>query len=279
MMKHSKKRILQYLLVNNICWFFAAPFVYIAKRLELSRANFKQIKTEDENIAICNKIFFKKEVIRGFFKGLIYGDVKPTGSSIYAKLLGCYELEIQPIVQQTLNNNFNNLVNIGSDEGYYAVGFARANSNLKVAAFDCNKNAQKKCKQLAEINNVHQQIDVKGCFNETDINHLKNIGKTLFIVDCEGCEDVVITKKLVSDFATATFIIELHYQPAPMVFENLQQVFKNNHRIKIIKALTDHERVVQYQYPELQGLTYQQKEYILSERFNYMEWLIAEPLQ
>jgi hypothetical protein len=278
-MKQNKKRILQYLLVNNVCWFFVAPFVYVSKRLELSRANFKQRKTEDENIAICNKIFFKKEVLNGLFKGLIYNDITPTGSSIYAKLLGSYELELQPIMQQVLTNNFTHLVNIGCDEGYYAVGFARLMPNLKVTAFDCNKNAQEKCKKLAQLNNSNQQIVVNGCFNESEINNLKEVSKTLFIIDCEGCEDVVITQTLITNFATASFIIELHYQQAPMIFNKLNQVFSTTHNIKIIKALTDHERVVQYQFNELQGLTYQQKEFILSERYNYMEWFIAEPLQ
>ena len=137
-MKHNKKRLLQALLVNDICWAIAAPFVYVARRLALSRENYIQRKTEDENIALCEKIFFKQEVKNGLFKGLQFNQIKPTGSSIYAKLLGSYELELEPVLKNLLTQNFTHLVNVGCDEGYYAVGIALFLPGINVIAFDCN---------------------------------------------------------------------------------------------------------------------------------------------
>jgi hypothetical protein len=278
-MNHNKKRLLQSLLVNDICWAVAAPFVYVAKRLVLSRENYTQRKTEDENIALCEKIFFKQEVKNGLFKGLQFNHIKPTGSSIYSKLLGSYELELEPVLKNLLTQNFIHLVNVGCDEGYYAVGIARILPGINVIAFDCNKNAQEKCRALASLNNVQQQVVVKSCFVENDIASIKNAGKTLFIIDCEGCEDTIITNNLIADFATASFVIELHYQQTPEILEKLQQMFGSTHHIMLVKALSDHERIMQYHFAELEGLSYQQKEFILTERNNYMEWLIAEPLQ
>jgi precorrin-6B methylase 2 len=278
-MKYKKKRLLQALLVNDICWGIAAPFVYVAKRLALSRVNYKNRKNEDENIALCDTLFFKQEVKNGLFKGLRFNNIKPTGSSIYSKLLGSYELELEPVMQNLLTENFSHLINIGCDEGYYAVGIARILPGINVIAFDCNKNAQEKCKALAVLNNVRQQIEVKGCFAEKDISSLKNAGKTLFIIDCEGCEENIITQKLIADFATASFVIELHYQQAPLILETLQQMFSSTHRIILVKALSDHERIMQFRFAELEGLSYQQKEFIVTERNNYMEWFIATPLQ
>lgn len=278
-MKHNKKRLLQSLLVNDICWAIAAPFVYVTKRLSLSRENYTQRKTEDENIALCEKIFFKQEVKNGLFKGLQFNNIKPTGSSIYAKLLGSYELELEPVLKNLLTQDFTHFVNVGCDEGHYAVGIARVLPGINVIAFDCNKKAQEKCGALAALNNVQQQVVVKSCFTENEIAAIKNAGKTLFIIDCEGCEDNIITQKLITDFAKASFIIELHYQQAPEIFEKLKQIFSHTHSIKLVKALSDHERILQYRFPELEGLSYKQKEFILTERNNYMEWFIAEPLQ
>lgn len=278
-MKHNKKRLLQALLVNDICWAIAAPFVYVARRLALSRENYIQRKTEDENIALCEKIFFKQEVKNGLFKGLQFNQIKPTGSSIYAKLLGSYELELEPVLKNLLTQNFTHLVNVGCDEGYYAVGIALFLPGINVIAFDCNKIAQEKCWALAAVNNVQQQVVVKGCFAENEITSIKNGGKTLFIIDCEGCEDNIITQTLIADFAKASFVIELHYQQAPEILEKLQQIFTNTHSITLVKALSDHERILQYRFAELEGLSYKQKEFILTERNNYMEWFIAVPLQ
>ncbi|MBP6023196.1 hypothetical protein [Ferruginibacter sp.] len=278
-MKHNKKRLLQALLVNDICWAIAAPFVYVARRLAFSRENYIQRKTEDENITLCEKIFFKQEVKNGLFKGLKFNHIKPTGSSVYAKLLGSYELELEPVLKNMLTQNFTQLVNVGCDEGYYAVGMARSLPGLNVIAFDCNKMAQEKCMALAVVNNVQQQVVVKGCFAENEIAGIKNAGKTLFIIDCEGCEDNVITQTLISDFEKACFIIELHYQQAPEILEKLQQMFTSTHSVTLVKAFSDHERILQYRFAELEGLSYKKKEFILTERNNYMEWFIAEPLQ
>jgi hypothetical protein len=278
-MKYNKKRLLQALLVNDICWAIAAPFVYVARRLALSRENYTQRKTEDENIALCEKIFFKQEVKNGLFKGLQFNHIKPTGSSVYSKLLGSYELELEPVLKSMLTQNFTHLVNVGCDEGYYAVGIARVLPSISVIAFDCNKNAQEKCRALAVLNNVPQQVVVKSCYADNDIASIKNAGKTLFIIDCEGCEDNIITQTLIADFATASFIIELHYQQAPEILAKLQQMFAGTHNITLVKALSDHERILQYRFTELERLSYKQKEFILTERNNYMEWFIAEPLQ
>ena len=278
-MKHNKKRLLQALLVNDICWAIAAPFVYVARRLALSRENYTQRKTEDENIALCEKLFFKQEVKNGLFKGLKFNHIKPTGSSVYAKLLGSYELELEPVLKSMLTQNFTHLVNVGCDEGYYAVGMARSLPGLNVIAFDCNKNAQEKCKSLAAVNNVQQQVVVKTCFAENEITGIQNAGKTLFIIDCEGCEDNIITQTLIAEFATASFIIELHYQQVPEILEKLQEMLTSTHSITLVKALSDHERILQYRFAELEGLSYKQKEFILTERNNFMEWFIAVPLQ
>jgi len=272
------KRLLQFLLVNDIGWFIASPFVYIARRLSKSRENFLNRKMEDTGIALTNELFSKKEVLNGLFKGLRFNGIEATGSSSYAKLLGSYELELAPDLQRLLAKPYHYLINVGCDEGYYAVGIAAIKPGIKVIAFDCNEKAQQRCRSLAVLNNVAAGITVKACFSENDIASVDGKVPGLFVIDCEGCENEIITPALIQKFTGADFIIELHYDQRPLVFTQLQQFFAATHSIKLITALSDHERVMNYSFTELEGLSYQQKMLILEERVGFMQWLIAEPL-
>ena len=272
------KRIFQFLLVNNINWLLLRPFVYVSKRLSLSRVNYENRKIEDENFSISKILFKEKKVLNGLFKGLQYNDVKATGSSIYAKLLGSYELEIMPAIEKLLAKRYDNFINIGCDEGYYAVSIARILPDIKVDAFDCNKKAQKRCKTLAMINKVQDRVVVRGCFSPEELLSYEKQSKILFLIDCEGCENEIVSKKLIQIFRTADFIIELHYRKHPLILSKLKKLFAETHKITLIKALSDHERVMIYQFPELADLTYEQKKFILNERNEFMEWFIAESI-
>jgi len=234
-------------------------------------------KEEDANEALCAKLFESKTVLNGIFKGMQMGDIKATGSSIYAKLLGSYESEIMPELKRLLDQKYGLLINVGSDEGYYAVGVARLQQTIKVYAFDCNKNAQRRCSALAALNNVGGQINTRGCFNESDLPTSTAAEKALFIIDCEGCENEIITAQLVNSFSSADFIIELHFDNAPSVADKLQAVFSATHNIKLVSALSDHEKVMQYDYTEISDLSYSEKNYILNEREGFMQWLVATP--
>ena len=272
------KRILQSILVNDICWLILTPFVYAGSRLALSRANYKNREKETENTSICEILFKEKKVLHGLFKGLRYNSVKATGSNIYAKLLGSYELEIMPALQKLLHKQYNSFINIGCDEGYYTVGIASILPDINVVAFDCNSKAQEKCKTLACINNVQDRVVVKGCFDVTELAPPENQKKILFLIDCEGCENEIITGGLVQIFKNADFIIELHYQQHPLILSKLNELFATTHKITLIKALSDHERIMNYQFAELNDLTYRQKQFLLNERDGFMEWFFAESI-
>ena len=267
---------MQFLLVNDVCWFLLRPLTYASKRLELSRENFLRRKQDDANEAICKELFKSETVLHGLFKGMRMGNIKATGSSIYPKLLGSYESEITPDLKEILNQQYDLLINVGSDEGYYAVGIARLQPGIKVYAFDCNKNAQARCGELAILNGVQKQVNIKGCFDAAELPVVTTREKALFIVDCEGCENAMLTAHLVQEFSSADFIIELHFEKDPLIAGKLQALFAPTHNVRLVKALSDHERVMQYDFREITGLDYEQKKYIVNERNNFMQWLIAK---
>ncbi|MBX2935201.1 MAG: hypothetical protein KF825_13230 [Ferruginibacter sp.] len=272
------KRFIQSLMVNDVSWFVVTPFLYFSRRLEASRINYKNRDIEAENISLCNKIFKEKTVLHGLFKGMKYAGVHATGSSIYAKLLGSYESEISQSLQNLLKKEYTNFINIGCDEGYYAVGIALLYPNSKVFAFDCNKKAQESCKTLARINNVANNITVMGCFDSSKLPKIDTTSKNLFIIDCEGCENEIFTAKMLAATKHADLIIELHYMVNPEVLSKLQSIFSATHKLSLINALSDYERVMNYKFAELDNLSYQQKDFILNERNGFMQWLIAEAI-
>src|SRR5436190_882004 len=66
-----------------------------------------------------------KKVLGGIFKGLQYPRFESSGSGLVTKLLGSYENELHPFIQQLGANKYTEIIDIGCAEGYYAVGLAQ----------------------------------------------------------------------------------------------------------------------------------------------------------
>src|SRR6516164_6432959 len=60
-------------------------------------------------------------VLSGPFAGLRYLD-EPIWGPIEPKWLGTYEQELLPVIQQIIQTPYSTIIDIGSAEGYYAVG-------------------------------------------------------------------------------------------------------------------------------------------------------------
>ena len=130
------------------------------------------VSTERENII---------KVKRGPFEGMIYPAFESTGSSLFPKLAGVYEKEIQSVIYEVLNANkkgagYKFFIDVGCAEGYYSVGFAieakRNKAFEKILAFDIDPNAHRLCTQMCIANNCNNLVDLKKiCNAET----LKNI--------------------------------------------------------------------------------------------------------
>ena len=58
------------------------------------------------------------------------------------KLLGVYERELNPYIEQACALNFPLIVDVGAAEGYYAVGMALRNPSARVIAFEMDARAR-----------------------------------------------------------------------------------------------------------------------------------------
>lgn len=101
-------------------------------------------------------------VLSGPFKGMKYGSVISQCSLHYPKLLGTYESELHPWIQQVSDCSYEVVVDVGAAEGYYAVGFARLMPAAKVIAYELDPGARKQLSKLASLNDLSRQVEIRG---------------------------------------------------------------------------------------------------------------------
>jgi len=123
-------------------------------------------------------------VLTGPFAGMKYHNTSSFGP-ITPKWLGSYEWEIQDLVERMCVNAYENIVNIGSAEGYYAVGLAWRSPRSNILAFDIDPLARREVVELAKQNGVGDRLDVGSACRRLD---WVPPGNNLLFVDIEGAE-------------------------------------------------------------------------------------------
>lgn len=125
-------------------------------------------------------------VWQGPFGGMEFWEQSAKGCHV-AKLLGCYEQPLQPVIEWAMAGASTVILNIGCAEGYYAVGMARRMSKARVLAFDLDPKAQATCSALAASNGVADRVVVGGLFRPADLVTYEH-ERTLVVCDVEGAE-------------------------------------------------------------------------------------------
>jgi hypothetical protein len=223
------------------------------------------------------KVFNKKMVLNGPFKGMLYPSLDSTGSALFPKLLGSYERELHAEINDLLKKKFIKIIDIGCAEGYYAVGFARFFPNAKIFVFDINQYAIKMCNKMASLNGINNMIYNKACTTKWILDN--DLSNSLIISDCEGFElDLFTDKKTVLSLSKTTILIETHDFVDLYISDKLKNCYSESHYIKSIYSIDDIKKTKLYNYPELNNADVKTKYAILREGRPYsMEWLILTP--
>jgi hypothetical protein len=170
-----------------------------------------------------------------------------------AKLLGTYECELHPVFEQARGPFFD----VGSADGYYAVGMARRGH--PVVAWDMSRNARLLCADVARLNGV--TIDQRTKYTGDPIHD------GLVLVDIEGAESSLLTASVASTLPTV--LVEVHDHLAVGTGDRLCAAFDPTHSVRRIDQAP---RVVP---PALDGWTETERERALSEfRPPGMYWLV-----
>ena len=269
----KSKRTLQKLFLNKWSYKLLSPFIYVANRLQASKKNFEEREEQDELFSKASQLFKDNKILHGPFKNLHFTTGHTGASANFAKMLGSYESEIHPFIEIALKNNYSNLINIGSDDGYYAVGFATKLPDLKVYAFDSNKAAWPSLQQNAGANGVGEKVLQASMFTPDDLNVFADSQRNLFVVDCEGAEKDIFTSKNIRGLSNADLIIELHLHVHPELETYFRNLFEETHLIEIKDSIPDYLKASRNIIPELSKADFKLKQYITGEREEFMQWI------
>ena len=172
-------------------------------------------------------------VIDGPFKGLRL-PLASHREHVGPYLLGTYEAELFPWWERLLRQTFAQVIDVGSNFGFYAVALARHFPSVPVVAFDTDWWARRTTRETAKAN-AARNVTVRGfCSPAWLAAHLES--NALIVSDCEGAEGQLFCSRWVPRFASATFVIELHDSFVPGVGEAIFNRFRATHSIDEVAA-------------------------------------------
>ena len=172
-------------------------------------------------------------VLAGPFKGMKYS-IEAVWSEKYPKILGTYEKEIHPTLDRVSKFKYSQLINIGSAEGFYAIGLARKIEFENIITVDPLSDSYVQVKQIAADNNVAKVHHVKW-LSLNRLNQLLSNKPTLLIIDCEGGEAGYLTSKVVTNLKFADVIVEVHSFLIQQLSEMIKGANALTHKITLIE--------------------------------------------
>lgn len=154
------------------------------------------------------------------------------GSMLMPKILGIYEAEIAHLFADL--RRFGRVVDVGSAEGYYAVGCPFANPQIETLAFDTNASAQRICRQAAELNGVADRLQQFDFCRPQDLADLADEG-TLVVVDIDGGETDLLCTLPSSSLKRAEIIVETHKRGSSTTQEAIIPHFAATHDVTVYR--------------------------------------------
>jgi hypothetical protein len=179
---------------------------------------------------------FGNKVLTGPFTGMqIPSKAVWNDGNTGHKLLGGYEHELHVSIEKAIAREPRTVVNVGSAEGYYAIGMARRLPNALVHAFDIDERSLALLDLYAKRNWVEDRICIlEGCNDAQKLDDDYE-GHTLYVADCEGAEFDLFNPELCPRLKASDLIIECHDYIKPECSAVLQQRFSATHDIEVIK--------------------------------------------
>lgn len=225
-----------------------------------------------------NLIFKKPLVLNGPFKGMKYPGFRSKSSSLYSKLIGSYELEISDFILTAIDDKYEQVIDIGCAEGYYAVGLALKIEKTIVYAYDIDSEARKLTVEMANINNVSKKVVVRKSIKSSSFSEFDLTKKTLIVCDIEGAERLIFNSSNIKLLKNCFLIIETHDWVDINISTDLEHLFSPTHNVKAIQSIGDNIKAKNYSFTELENLDLLTKYRIFEEGRRYVdEWLIISP--
>jgi hypothetical protein len=176
-------------------------------------------------------------VLSGPFKGMVYGGKASEGSRT-ARLLGAYEAALAPVIETIIAQAYPLVIDVGSAEGYYAVGLARRMPGSRILARDENPSAQALCAALATANDVAGRIVIGGRLDHADFD-ICAAQPTAILCDIEGAEGELLDPVRAPGLLHADILVEVHEGMRPGLLAALRARFAPSHHLTLIQPRLD----------------------------------------
>lgn len=274
-MKNLLKKIVLRILAIDAVGRFIKWFSTFVWKIKYQRQLLERKEQDREVFAFAEKTFSNKTVLNGPFKGLVYPEMRAKSSALYSKFLGSYEQELHSVFERVIQSDYEQILDIGCAEGYYAVGLALKMPTIEVFAYDIDAEARALTEKMARANEVADRVQVRKECSEKTLSGFDFSKKTLILSDCEGYERFLFTAGSYPNLKNVDMIIETHDWVDIHISSNLESLFEGSHQIEVIPSLSDVQKAKSYQYPELEGLSLQMRYYLLEEGRRFVdEWLV-----
>ena len=128
-------------------------------------------------------------------------------------------------------------MNVGSGEGYCAVGLALRNLTANVVCVDPKAQARRLVLRLAERNGVASRIQVRERISAVDLNTVvDNARCPILIVDCEGREFDLLCPSRAPQLERCFILVEVHTLYRKRGVDELTARFSPSHHVSAIPA-------------------------------------------
>ena len=212
-------------------------------------------------------------VLTGPFRGMRY-QTAALGSAYWPKVLGTYECCLHPELEALIVEAPSTLINVGSGEGYYAVGFALRLPNAQVIASDVDPRARQLCRALSKANHVNDRVRVTCELTATDLEHLVGPNSAL-LMDIEGAETRLLRPDLAPSLTQTTILVELHDRKNSTPSAEIIRRFANTHTARLIQ---ESEPDLHELTNRLARLSPDDRRHVLCEyRPQRMQWALLQP--
>lgn len=173
-------------------------------------------------------------VMRGPFRGMRYVQ-GAVGSHLHPKLLGTYERELHPFLEQLREHPVDIAFDIGAAEGYYAVGMLFAGMASHVVAFETNPAGQMLVMDMARLNGVADRLSVFGACSVAALSEqLEAAGSrsSLLMMDVEGFESLLLDPLRVPALRKQNILVEVHEFVLPGLTQEILARFGDSHSVE-----------------------------------------------
>lgn len=210
---------------------FPGPITY---GILWTRTNLVPSRFQRRQVGIVRKLGLRS-VQAGPFAGMTYGPLA-ADKALLPRLLGAYELETYPAVEEIVAAQPDVIVVAGTGEGFFAVGLATRLPKARVVGFELMRFGRYLTRRHAALNGVSDRLQLRGlCTAATLQEELSKAQKPVVICDIEGGEQSVLDPAAAPALAKAMVLVELH----PMFVEGIEQTietrFAPTHDIKIMR--------------------------------------------